>query len=147
VITASRPTRRPPRLLAREVGPLTILAVVVAYAALWLVARPANTPTASYIGQWCGAESVLLLSVSLVLISTLPWVEMWFDGIDRAAVWHRRVAMIGLGLLLPHVLLSTGAGGGRLLGIVGLLGLVALVVWASCPAGNRSSRDPCARSC
>ncbi len=92
MITAPRPARRPPRLLAREIGPPTILAVVVAYAALWLVAQPANTPTVSYIGQWYGAESVLLLSVALVLISTLPWVEMWFDGIDRAAVWHRRVA-------------------------------------------------------
>jgi predicted ferric reductase len=29
---------------------------------------------------------VLLMSVALVLISTLPWVEGWFDGIDRAAV-------------------------------------------------------------
>lgn len=127
--TAPRPVRRPPRLLALEVGPLTFLALAVAYAALWLVARPANTPTVSYIGQWCGAESILLLSVALVLISTLPWVEMWFYGIDRAAVWHRRVAMIGLVLLL-----STGAGGGgRPLGIVGLLGLPVLVVWAVLP--------------
>ena len=128
------PARRPPRLLACEVGPLTILVLAAAYAVLWLVARPAGTGTMSYVGQWCGAESILLLSVALVLISTLPWVEVWFDGIDRAAIWHRRVAMVGMLLLLPHVLLSSGHGGsGGLLGAVGLIGLLALVVWAILP--------------
>jgi hypothetical protein len=39
------------------------------------------------------------MSVALVLISTLPWVEGWFDGIDRAAVWRRRSAMLGMALL------------------------------------------------
>lgn len=127
-------TRRPPRLLAREVGPVTILVLGVAYAALWLIAKPAAVDTMSYLGQWCGAESILLLSIALVLVSTLPWVEVWFDGIDRAAIWHRRVAMTGLVLLLPHILLSSGeGGGGGLLGLVGLLGLIALVVWAVLP--------------
>ena len=127
-------THRPPRLLAREVGPATILLLAIANALLWLLARPANAETVSYIGQWCGAESILLLSVALVLISTLPWVEVWFDGIDRAAIWHRRVAMTGMFLLLPHILLSSGDGGsGGLLGLVGLLGLTALVVWAVLP--------------
>ena len=131
---ATPPAHRPPRLLAREVGPLTIVALALGYGLLWLLARPSNAGTGSYVGQWFGAESVLLLSIALVLISTLPWVEVWFDGIDRAAIWHRRVAMVGLCLLLPHVLLSSGEGGGAgLLGLIGLLGLVALVVWAILP--------------
>jgi hypothetical protein len=56
--------------------------------------------------QLCGAESALLLSVALVLISTIPWTEVWFEGVDRLAVWHRRLALVGLVLLIPHVALS-----------------------------------------
>ena len=91
---------------------------------------------ASYVGQLCGAESILLLSIALVLISTLPWVEVWFDGIDRAAIWHRRAAITGVVLLVPHILLSNSSptgGSGKSLGVVGALGLLALVVWAIVP--------------
>ena len=103
---------------------------------VWLVARPSGESDASYIGQFLGAESVLLLSIALVLISTLPWVEEWFDGIDRAAIWHRRVAIAGLILLAPHILLSSSPHGTTLggpLGAIGAIGLVALVVWAILP--------------
>ena len=120
----------------RSPGPLTIAALVVALAILWIVARPGGESTRSYVGQFLGAESVLLLSIGLVLISTLPWVEEWFDGIDRAAIWHRRVAITGLVLLLPHVLLSTSATSttlGKPLGVVGAIGLVGLAVWAILP--------------
>src|SRR4051794_18234225 len=84
------------RFTPPEVGPATIVVLVAAEALLWLLVRPAHEPTARYAGQLFGAESILLLSIALVLISTLPWVEAWFDGIDRAAIWHRRVAITGL---------------------------------------------------
>ena len=123
-------------LPARDVGPLVIGALTAGLAVLWAVGIPAGQPVGSYVGQLLGAESVLLMSVAVVLVSTLPWIEEWFDGIDRAAIWHRRTAMIGMSLLLPHILLSTnpgGAGIGGTLGLVGLLGLIALVVWAILP--------------
>ena len=126
-----------PRPASRDVGPATIGILVVALAALWTVARPAGQPTGSYIGQLLGAESILLLSIALVLISTLPWVEVWFDGIDRAAIWHRRVAIAGLVLLAPHILLSSNPEGGTALGgplgVIGALGLLGLVLWAILP--------------
>ena len=84
----------------------------------------------SYFGQLLGAESVLLLSIGLVLISTLPWVEEWFDGIDRAAIWHRRVAITGLRpagaahRCWPPSPDGTALGGP--LGAIGAIGLVAL---------------------
>ena len=127
---------RPPRLVAREVGPLVIVVLVVAYGVLWLVARPAGESGGSYLGQMLGAEAILLLSIGLVLISTLPWVEVWFDGIDRAAIWHRRVAIIGLVLLAPHILLSANPDGtafGGPLGVIGVVGMVALALWAILP--------------
>ena len=127
---------RAPRLVARELGPATILLLVAAYAALWVLARPAGEDAGSYLGQLLGAEAVLLLSIGLVLISTLPWVESFFDGIDRAAIWHRRVAITGMALLLPHIALAQGEGNGGIggpLGAIGLIGLGVLVVWAILP--------------
>lgn len=85
----------------RDVGPATIGCLVGAEAVLWTLARPHGEPAARYVGQLLGAESVLLLSISLVLISMLPWVEEWFDGIDRTAIWHRRLAIAGLVLPQP----------------------------------------------
>jgi predicted ferric reductase len=128
--------RHRPQFVPREIGPATIGVLVVANAVLWAAARPAGEPAKSYIGQLLGAESVLLLSIALVLISTLPWIEVWFDGIDRAAIWHRRLAITGLVLLLPHVLMAanpnrTALGGP--LAVVGAVGMVALAVWAILP--------------
>jgi predicted ferric reductase len=133
VVAAQAPS---PRFVAREVGPATIASLVAAQAVLWTVARPAGEPTARYVGQLLGAESILLLSTGLVLISTLPWVERWFDGIDRAAIWHRRVAITALVLLAPHVLLSSNPDGTALggpLGAIGAIGMVALALWAILP--------------
>jgi predicted ferric reductase len=125
-----------PTFTARDVGPTTIGALVAAQAVLWTLARPPGVPAGSYVGQLLGAESILLLSIGLVLISTLPWVEEWFDGIDRAAIWHRRLAITGLVLLAPHLLLSanphcTALGGP--LGAIGAIGMVALALWAILP--------------
>jgi hypothetical protein len=124
------------RFGARDVGPATIGVLAGAEAVVWAVARPSGEPAGAYIGQLLGAESILLLSIGLVLISTLPWVEEWFDGIDRAAIWHRRVAIAGLVLLAPHILLASSPHGTALggpLGALGAIGLVALAAWAILP--------------
>ncbi len=134
-----------PTLAARELGPATIVVLVVALAVLWIVAHPAGEPTGRYVGQLLGAESILLLSIALVLISTLPWVEEWFDGIDRAAIWHRRVAITGLVLLAPHLLLSSNPNGTALggpLGAIGVLGMLGLALGRSCRAGRRVVPGP-----
>jgi len=128
----------PGRLLppARRIGPAVILVLVGGYAVLWFAARPGGQPTTSYVGQFFGAEAVLLLSIGLVLISTLPWVETWFDGIDRAAIWHRRVAISGVVLLIPHVVLAANpykSSLGPPLAIIGAAGLVILAGWAILP--------------
>ena len=132
----------PPR---RRVGPWTIAVLALALAVLWLAVGPGaggtgtrrgESPWPSFLGQLAGAEAVLAMSVALVLISMLPWVETWFDGIDRAAVWHRRLALTGMVLLAPHVLLSSNHRAGQassLLAYLALVGLLALVVWAVLP--------------
>jgi predicted ferric reductase len=121
---------------ARRVGPVTVGALVVALAVLWLIVGPSDGSWSSYLGQLAGAEAVLLFSIALVLISTLPWVESWFDGIDRTAIWHRRLAITGMILLIPHVLLAANrqkTSWGSTLANIAVYGLLALVVWAILP--------------
>jgi predicted ferric reductase len=130
--------RRPYRgahLITRLIGPLTIAALVVAFALLWVAARPAGD-IGPLIGQLIGAEGVLLLSAGLVLISTLRWVEQFFDGVDKAAVWHRRVAMTGTVLIGVHIATTGNPNATQLgptLGTIGIVGLATLTVWAIAP--------------
>src|SRR6476661_3578671 len=130
--------RRPYRgshLITRLVGPLTIAALVVSFALLWLLTRPRGD-VGQFVGQLIGAEGVLLLSVGLVLISTLRWVEQFFDGVDKAAVWHRRVAIAGTILIGVHIATTGNPNATQLgptLGTVGIVGLATLVVWAIAP--------------
>jgi predicted ferric reductase len=131
--------RRPYRgshIATRLVGPLTIVALVVGLAVLWIVARPTDPRAGSFLGQLLGAEGVLLLSIGLVLISTLRAVEQFFDGVDKAAVWHRRVAIAGTILVGIHIA-TTGNPNptdlGPTLGTIGIVGLATLTVWAIAP--------------
>jgi predicted ferric reductase len=128
----------------RDVGTGTVVALPVALAGLWLVARPGDEPVALFAGQLIGAEAVLLFSIGLVLVSTLPWVEHWFDGIDRAAIWHRRLAIVGTLLLPLHVLVTQANGTtfGVPLGAVGLFGLAGLATWAVLPRWQSVAPPP-----
>ncbi|MCU7729468.1 hypothetical protein ODJ79_37615 [Actinoplanes sp. KI2] len=135
----------------RYLGPLSIATMAAAFAVLWVVAGPPDGRWVSFAGQLAGAEAVLLMSLAMVLISLLPAVEVWFHGIDRAAIWHRRLSIAGLALLAPHVMLSSGQhappaagagpmapddGGGNIGGLlaqIGIWGLLALAAWAIAP--------------
>jgi predicted ferric reductase len=90
---------------------------------------------------------VFLLSCSLVLAAVLSPVERAFGGLDRVAVWHKRVATTAVLLLVPHVALVTSAPDpyetsfGHALGDVALVGLLVLTVWALAPK-LRAARWP-----
>ena len=124
-----RRARRAPR------RPRLVAALSVARVALWFAVRP-RVGLRTFLGQLAGAQAVLLLSTGLVLVSTLPWVERWFDGIDRAAIWHRRVAITGMLLLAPHAALAANPSPSTIgpgLAGVATAGLLALVVWSVLP--------------
>ena len=133
--------------LVPTVGSAVLIAVAVGYVVLWLVARPAREPGSRYIGEMFGAEAVLLLSCCLVLTTLLAPIERAFSGLDRVAVWHKRVAIAAVVLLVPHLALVTSppdtyaTSVGRALGSVALLGVVVLVVWALAPK-LRAARFP-----
>jgi predicted ferric reductase len=121
------------------VGPAAVVAAAVGYAALWLAQRPPGQPTGRFLGELFGAEALLMLSCSLVLIGLVPYGERWFGGFDRVVVWHRGTAIAGVLLLVPHLALVTSSpdpnetGLGHALGDVALLGLLVLILWALAP--------------
>ena len=133
--------------LAPNPGAIVLVGLAVAYVALWLVARPPHEPTGRFFAELCGAEALFLLSSSLVLAAVLSPVERAFGGLDRVAVWHKRVATTGVLLLVPHVALVTSAPDpyetslGHALGDVALVGLLVLTVWALAPK-LRAARWP-----
>jgi predicted ferric reductase len=106
-----------------------------AYGGLWWLLKPVDISSSSYTGQLFGALAVWLMSLGLILISTLQWVEEWFHGIDRAVIWHRRVAISGLLLLVPHIIMASSPeeGGGGDLAIASIVGLTVLILWAILP--------------
>jgi len=120
----------------RWLGPGLVMVLVAAYGIFWYLARPENESVSGYVGQLFGGESVLLYSIALVLVSTLPLVEPVFGGIDHAAIWHRRAAITATILLLPHIELAANPEAtslGKTLAVVAICGLAALVVWAILP--------------
>ena len=83
-----------------------------AYLALWVIARPSGQPTERYLGEMAGMLAIVLLSLALVTSSGLMRVlEPAFGGFDRVLVWHRRLALAGVLLIIPHVVLVTSVPG------------------------------------
>jgi predicted ferric reductase len=127
------------------VAALTIVAT--SNVVIWVTARPKGEPSGRFLGELCGAEAVLLFSCALVLATLLSFIERAFGGLDRVAVWHRRVAVAGVLLLVPHVALVTSPPDryatalGQALGDVALAGLAILALWALAPS-LRAARWP-----
>ena len=106
-----------------------------------MVGSEAREPADQQIlGEFFGVEAVLLLSLSLVLTTLLTPIERAFGGLDHVGVWHRRVAVAGVVLLIPHLVLVTSPPSryattlGMALGVLALLGLVFLALWALAPS-------------
>jgi predicted ferric reductase len=129
----------------RGVGALA--AIAAGYVVLWVLARPGGEPAGGFVGEVCGAEAVLLFSCALVLVTLLPFIEKAFGGLDRVAVWHRRVAVAGVLLLVPHIALAGSSSHryatslGLALGDVAVAGLAILSLWALAPS-LRAARWP-----
>ncbi|WP_436528518.1 ferredoxin reductase family protein [Actinoplanes sp. HUAS TT8] len=147
-VTVSLSRLLPP---ARWIGPTGVAVLAAGFALVWLVVGPRGAGWGSLLGQLAGAEAILLMAVAVVLISVLAVVEVWFDGIDKTAIWHRRLSVAGMLLLIPHVLFAQGhhpggpappgaitaqhqgGGLGGPLAQIGVWGLIALVLWAVQP--------------
>jgi len=129
------------------VGVATIAVLSLGNAVLWALARPAGQPTGRFIGEFLGAESVLLFCIALFLATLLGFVERAFGGLDRVAQWHRRTAVAAVILMVVHPTLAGSthttnpSRAGINLGHVALVGLLLLTVWAMAPS-LRTARWP-----
>ena len=130
-----------------SLGPLVLLLIAVGNLVLWVVASPSHQPAGRLVGEFFGAEAVVLLSLALVLATLLSPIELAFGGLDRVGIWHRRVAVAGVLLLVPHMALvtsppsqyATAVGTG--LGDLALAGLAFLALWSIAPS-LRAARWP-----
>ena len=125
-----------------------LVGLAIGYVAFWLVGTAATRSRQAASSQsYAAPKAVFLLSCSLVLAAVLSPVERAFGGLDRVAVWHKRVATTAVLLLVPHVALVTSAPDpyetsfGHALGDVALVGLLVLTVWALAPK-LRAARWP-----
>jgi len=126
--------------LSSSLGPLVLVLIAVGNLVLWVVVRPSHQPAGRLVGEFFGVEAVVLLSLSLVLTTLLPPIEHAFGGLDRVGIWHRRVAVAGVLLLVPHIALvtsppsqyATAVGTG--LGDLALAGLAFLALWSIAPS-------------
>jgi predicted ferric reductase len=122
-----------PRLKRRHVGGFLIMAIGVVLVGLWVRQRP-EPSNGWFWGEVLGVLAVYVLCWSLVLATRVRVLEPWFGGLDRMYLWHRRTAVVGFLLLVPHVFLVRTAAGqsmsqiGNGLGVLALFGLAALVI-------------------
>jgi len=124
-----------------------MVAIVVAYVALWLIARPPGQPMGRYLGEMAGMLALLLLSLALTTSSGLMSVlEPAFGGFDRVMVWHRDLAVAGVLMIVPHRILIYGPPNpyhsdlGDALGALAAIGLGLLILWAFAPRLRRAQR-------
>ena len=129
------------------IGVSALTAIAVGNLVIWIAERPNGEPTGRYIGEICGVEAVVLLACTLVLATLIPAIEFAFGGLDRVAVWHRRVATAAMLLLVPHLVFVTSPADpyqtpvGQGLGDVAVIGLVILTLSAVAPR-LRAARWP-----
>lgn len=84
-------------------GPLVGAGLVVLYAVLWVVYRPAQGIDLSYVGEILGVEAVVFMAVwSMAMVTVLSGMESAYGELDRQLAWHRHTAIIGTVLMVVH---------------------------------------------
>ena len=62
--------------------------------------------TSSALGEAFRSLAVWFFMWTLVIMSSTRWIEALFAGLDRAAIWHRGVAILGTVSLALHALFT-----------------------------------------
>lgn len=130
------------RLKRARLGAITMLAGGVVLIIVWTHLWSTSLAPGYRWGELAGVGSVYLLSSSLLLATRLRGLEPYFGGLDRMYLWHKRAAILGALLIVPHKLITgtvpdPRAGQvGVLLGVLSALGLLAVVIMSLPRAGT-----------
>lgn len=125
----------------RQLGNLTIAALVVINLILWLVFPPIDDGRPNflraYAGEVLGSTVIILMACGLVLAARPTWAEPYFGGLDKMYLAHKQANTTAFLLLFVH-LLTVPITTDRLLpgtplAIVAFLGIVALVLLTLSP--------------
>lgn len=129
-------------------GPPMLTITIAAFGLQWLASLPGPSDRAVYLGQALGSMSLVMMSLALALVSIGPQLEGLFSGLDKVMMWHKRIAVAGAALILPHIpLATTGDNRGTLspLAVASAVALSLMTLWALGPsirARMRTGRNP-----
>lgn len=122
--------------MKKNLGNLTIIALVILNIIVWIVFPPIpeathNFPRA-YAGEVIGSTMIMLMSFSLFISTRPKWAEQFFGGLDKMYMTHRRTSTSAFLLMFVHVLIVPitilNLRIGNYFGIIAFLGIIAIVL-------------------
>lgn len=125
----------------RNIGNLTIIALVILNIVVWLVFAPVYDGDPNflrkYAGEVIGSNNIVLMACSLFLSTRPKWAEKYFGGLDKMYVTHRHTGTAALLLIFVHVLTvpitTTGWRLGNYLAVISFAGIVSIVLITLAP--------------
>jgi predicted ferric reductase len=94
--------------MKRNIGNLTIIALIVFNIVVWLVFPPVNDGRENFVRQYAGeiigANNIILMACSLFLSTRPKWAEKYFGGLDKMYLTHRHTGTAAFLLIFVHVL-------------------------------------------
>src|SRR5512139_272778 len=127
--------------MKRNIGNLTIVALVILNIVVWLVFPPLNDGRPNflrqYVGEIIGSNNIILMACSLFLSTRPKWAEKYFGGLDKMYQTHRRTGTAAFLLIFVHVLTvpitTTGWSLGNYLAVIAFAGIVTIVLITLAP--------------
>jgi len=127
--------------MKRNIGNLTIIALVILNVLVWLVFPPVNDGSPNflrrYVGEVIGSNNIVLMACSLFLSTRPKWAEQYFGGLDKMYMTHRHTGTAAFLLIFAHVLTvpitTTGWLLGNYLGVIAFTGIISIVLVTLAP--------------
>src|SRR6266542_6730463 len=127
--------------MKRNIGNLTIIALVILNIIVWLVFPPVNDGRENFVRQYAGevigSNNIILMACSLFLSTRPKWAEKYFGGLDKMYMTHRRTGTAVFLLIFVHVLTvpitTTGWRLGNYLAVIAFTGIISIVLITLAP--------------
>jgi predicted ferric reductase len=128
--------------MKRNIGNLVIITSVILTVLVWFVFPPHNdgsdpTFVRRYAGEILGSTVIVLLSFSLFLSTRPKWAELYFGGLDKMYITHRRTSTTAFLLLFVHLLTVPISVNdmriGNYIAIIAFTGIVSIVLVTLAP--------------